>query len=108
MAKIDNRKTSLDVRLKNINAEIAEWEANSLDYSQRLAAYQKLQSQLDLTRQNFTRLSQSLESIDLNQNIQQEMVNVLELASPSWEMKADLGKDMIKGVVTGVFAALAI
>ena len=108
LEKINSRKSSLSVRLENINGEIREWEAASLDYSQRLAAFQKLQSQLELTRQNFTRLSQSLESIDLNQNIQQEMVNVLEPASPASEMKADLRKDMIKGGVMGMFAAFAI
>ncbi|MEM7673796.1 MAG: polysaccharide biosynthesis tyrosine autokinase, partial [Verrucomicrobiota bacterium] len=104
----EDRKAFLEIRIQNLEDEIAEWESASLDYSQRLAAFKKLESQLDLARKNFSRLSQSLESIDLNQNIQQEMVNVLEPASKALELKADLQKDMIRGGFMGAFLALAL
>ncbi|MEM9025700.1 MAG: polysaccharide biosynthesis tyrosine autokinase [Verrucomicrobiota bacterium] len=104
----EDRKAFLEIRIQNLEEEIAEWESASLDYSQRLAAFKKLESQLDLARKNFSRLSQSLESIDLNQNIQQEMVNVLEPASKASELKADLQKDMIRGGFIGIFVAFAL
>ncbi|MGB0370847.1 MAG: polysaccharide biosynthesis tyrosine autokinase [Opitutales bacterium] len=107
-AKDEDRKAFLEIRIKNLDEEIADWESKSLDYSQRLAAFKKLESQLDLARKNYSRLSQSLESIDLNQNIQQEMVNVLEPASKASEMKADLRKDMIKGGFMGGFVAVVL
>jgi capsular exopolysaccharide synthesis family protein len=67
--------------IKNLQPVVAEWEARALEYSQKLGEFEQITSRLERLKKSQEQLMGSIQSIQINQNLDQEMVAILEQAS---------------------------
>ncbi|MGJ3242519.1 MAG: GumC family protein [Opitutales bacterium] len=105
---LETRKDVLRTRIKNLETEIAEWEVRALENGRRLAEYQQLQRLLNLARDSYERLQETLQSIDLGQNLEQELIGIFEEATVASSQVGNLTEEVVKGGVLGFAAGLGI
>jgi capsular exopolysaccharide synthesis family protein len=94
--------------MENLAQRIKEWEAKSLDLSQRLAEYQRLKSKLARQQMTFDNLSSSVQRVDLNKNMEQENVAVLEHATSASIIRVQLPRQLGLGIVIGALLGCGI
>ena len=102
LEQLEEQKSVLQIRIANLTEEIAEWEQTSLDYSRLQVEYDRLQSQLQRSKNLYQRLLGSIQSIDLNLNINQETVTILEKATPAYPVEPDISRKVAEGGMAGI------
>ncbi len=99
-------RESIAVQIENLESQIKEWQVKALDLSLRLAQYEKIKSRYDRSKGLYDRLLGSMQSVDVNKNINQDLVSVLEKASVSRPVKPGtpkvLGSALFVGLLIGV------
>lgn len=106
--QLTSQKESIAIRIENVKNRIAQLEAKALDLSRRLGEYERLKSKLDRQRGLYERLLASVQSVDINSNIQQDVVSVLDYASPPVPSSSTLTKSLGTGAFLGLLAGLGI
>ena len=98
-------RESISVQIENLESQIKEWQVKALDLSLRLAQYEKIKSRYDRSKNLYDRLLGSMQSVDVNKNINQDLVSVLEKASVARPVKPGvpkiLGSSLFVGLLIG-------
>jgi succinoglycan biosynthesis transport protein ExoP len=102
----DQRLEELRLSIKNLQDQIAAWNARSLDLSDRLGSYQELKSKLARDQSTYNQFSANIPSFDLNKSMDQDDVVILEAASRGFPVKHNyfvwLAGGAAAGLVLGV------
>lgn len=106
--RLEDAKRVLSIRIEDKKAEIQALETEALDYQQRLAEFQQIESRLELLRSSYNRLQERLSQIEVNTNLEQERIGVLQAATPASEIGGDLMRRILEGVFGGLIAGGAI
>ncbi len=99
---------SLQVQIKNTEAGIKEWEVKALDLSKRLGEYERLKSKVERLKALYERLLASVQSVDVNRNIDQDVVTVMEYGTTPAIVRPDLGRALLMGGLGGFAVGLGI
>jgi capsular exopolysaccharide synthesis family protein len=99
---------SLQVQIKNTEAGIKEWEVKALDLSKRLGEYERLKSKVERLKALYERLLASVQSVDVNRNIDQDVVTVMEYGTQPSVVRPDLGRALLMGGLGGFAVGLGI
>lgn len=99
---------ALRVRIKTTEAAIVEWEEKALDLSRRLGEFERLKSKVERLKGLYSRLLGSVQSVDVNRNIDQDTVTVMEYGSQPTIVRPDLGRALIMGGLGGFAVGLGI
>ena len=99
---------SLRVQIKSTEAAIKEWEIKALDLSKRLGEYERLKSKVERLKGLYERLLASVQSVDVNRNIDQDTVSVMEYGTPPSVVRPDLGRALLMGGLGGFAVGLGI
>ncbi|MBU3664534.1 MAG: polysaccharide biosynthesis tyrosine autokinase [Chthoniobacterales bacterium] len=99
---------SLRVQIKNIQASVKEWEVKALDLSRRLGEYERLKSKVERLKGLYEKLLASVQSVDVNRNIDQDVVMVMEYGTPPSVVRPDLGRALLMGGLGGFAVGLGI
>ena len=99
---------SLAVQIRNTEAGIKEWEVKALDLSRRLGEYERLKSKVERLKGLYERLLASVQNVDVNRNIDQDVVNVMEYGSQPSVVRPDLGRALLMGGLGGFAVGLGI
>jgi succinoglycan biosynthesis transport protein ExoP len=108
---IANTKThmaSINLEIRNLNHEIAEWEKKTLDLSARIAAHNGLKYKIERDKSLADKLHASYENINVNKNLGQDVIDILEHASPAVVSSSGLIKNLTTGGAAGLFIGLGI
>ena len=108
MTELDNEKATLEARIDHLKDVIALQEVKALDYSRRLAEFERINSRLDRQKAILENLMSSIQSIDLNLNLDQELVSVLENATPSYRVELNAWKKLAMGAFVGIVMGVGI
>lgn len=100
--KISEQKSILRARIDNLDKVIAEWEHTALDNSRRMAEFDRLNSRLERSRTLYQRLLGSIQSIDLNLNVDQETLAILENATAARLVRGSVSKKLAQGGLAGL------
>ena len=100
--KISEQKSILRARIDNLDKVIAEWEHTALDNSRRMAEFDRLNSRLERSRTLYQRLLSSIQSIDLNLNVDQETLAILENATAARMVRGSVSKKLAQGGLAGL------
>lgn len=100
--QLNNKRSVLKTEIENIGKVAGEWEVTALDYSRRLAEYDRLKSQLERFTLHHKRLRESIQSIEVGQNLEQEAIEILEPATPSRAITGQMGAKIAQGGIAGV------
>ena len=108
LAKLDESKNTLLIRIDNLDKVINEWEETALDNSRRLAEFRRLQSRLDRDTNLYERLLGRIQSIDVDLNLEQETVTILENASVALKVPREIFKKTMLGGLAGLAAGVGL
>jgi capsular exopolysaccharide synthesis family protein len=103
-SKRDSTKHQID----NLESVSKEWDAKALSLSQRLAEYNRIKGNLDRSKSLYDRLVNNLHDVDVTGNVDQDLVSILEKASPTEPIKLGLVRDLLLGSSIGLLLGLAI
>ena len=108
MAALENEKSTLEARIDHLNDVIDLQEIEALDYSRRLAEFERINSRLDRQKAILENLMSSIQLIDLNLNLDQELVSVLENATPAYRVELNVWKKLAMGAFVGIIMGVGI
>ena len=106
--QFNSQMDSLRVQIKNTASSIKEWEVKALDLSRRLGEYERLKSKVDRLKGLYEKLLASVQSVDVNRNIDQDVVTVMEYGTPPSIVRPDLGRALLMGGLGGFAVGLGI
>lgn len=106
--RLVSRRESIALQIQNISNTITEWDTKLLALNERLAEYNRIKSKVDRNKSIYEQLVSSSKSIDVSRNIEQDVVSVLERATPAQARKPSLLKGIFSGIALGFALAAAI
>lgn len=108
VSQLAAEKESYQVQIDNTDAQIKEWQAKALDLSERMATYDKIKGKYDRAKDLYDRLLTSLQNVDVNKNIDQDIVTILEKASASKPIKLGMPAAFGGALLIGLLAGFGI
>lgn len=99
--QLHQRKQQLEKQLIHLNALITEQEKEALKFSRLLAEFERIGSRLASVQNLHDRLSQSIQRIDLSQDLDQEIVSVMESATTAYQPPGDIVRQIVTGAIAG-------
>jgi|SanBayMetagenome_1026888.scaffolds.fasta_scaffold00301_8 polysaccharide biosynthesis transport protein len=99
---------SLRVQIESTEKGIKDWEVKALDLSRRLGEFERLKSEVERRKGLYERLLASVQSVDVNRNIDQDTINVMEYGSQPSVVRPDLGRALLMGGLGGFAVGLGI
>jgi polysaccharide biosynthesis transport protein len=108
MDELKSKRDSLKLQIENLGSVIKEWEAKALSLSQRLAEYNQLRGNLDRSKSLYDRLVNSLHDVDVTRNVDQDLVSILEKATPAQMIKPWFVPALVFGTGIGLLIGLTI
>ena len=106
--QFNSQMDSLRVQIQNNEKGIKEWEVKALDLSRRLGEFERLKSEVERRKGLYERLLASVQSVDVNRNIDQDTINVMEYGAQPSVVRPDLGRALLMGGLGGFAVGLAI
>ena len=106
--QFDSQMGSLRVQIQNTEAGIKELEVKALDLSRRLGQFERLKSEVERRKGLYERLLGSVQNVDVNRNIDQDVVTVMEYGSQPSVVRPDLGRALLMGGLGGFAVGLGI
>jgi capsular exopolysaccharide synthesis family protein len=108
----DQRLEEMRLAIKNLKDQITTWNANSLQLSSRLGAYQEIKSKLARDQATYNQLSATIPTFDLNRSMDQDEVVIYEAASRAVPVKHNyflwLGGALFGGMALGILFILGL
>ncbi|WP_221032538.1 GumC family protein [Actomonas aquatica] len=104
----DQRQIALESELASVRAAIAEWEVKALESSRIEAEYQKLSDARDRTKDLYDRMLGSLRNLDVGRGMDQELVQVLQPATPAHPIMPAVRTSVANGAFVGGLAGWLI
>jgi capsular exopolysaccharide synthesis family protein len=108
LGRFRNKRDSIKLQIDNLNSVIGEWDAKALSLSGRLADYNRIKGNFDRTKSLYDRLVNNLHDVDVTRNVDQDLVSILERASPGQPVKPGIQNVLIIGICGGLFLGLSI
>ena len=99
---------SIRVQIQNTEAGTKEWEVKALDLSRRLGEFERLKSEVERRKGLYERLLASVQSVDVNRNIDQDTISVMEYGTQPSVVRPDLGRALLMGGLGGFAVGLGI
>jgi capsular exopolysaccharide synthesis family protein len=91
-----------------MDGEIKEWETKAGDLNQKIADYNRMKSKADRTKTLTDRLLATVQNVDVNKSLGQDVVRVMEHASVPIASNPGLVKDVTSGGAIGFACGLSI
>lgn len=108
LARIKEKQEAIKARIENLTQVIADQQVYALDYSRRMAEFERLNSRLDRQKKMLEQRLASLQAINLNLNVDQESVYKMQDATPAVPADNNLLQQLLVGAFLGFFIGIAI
>lgn len=108
MEQLENRKVSMKYRIDNLEKAIAEWEGKVLDLNRRMAEYNRIKSKLTRMQNLHEKLLSSMQNINVSKSLDQEILSIMEKASPAYSTKFGMSKKLSSAAMFGLVMAMII
>jgi capsular exopolysaccharide synthesis family protein len=106
--RLKSRREAIKHQIDTLESAIKEWSAKALSLSQRLAEYNRIKASVDRSKGLYDRLVNNLHDVDVTRNVDQDLVSVLEKASPALPVKPGMIRIVTIGTTIGLLIGLAI
>ena len=103
-----SERKSLEVQIANTKNQIAQWEIKALDLSRRMGEFDRIKGKVERQKSLYDRLLANVQNVDVNANIQQDILSVMEYATPPGVRIQSLARDLATGGLMGGAAGLGI
>src|SRR6476469_4815496 len=107
--KLETRRKSIGKQMENLQTNIKEWEAKSLDLSQRLALFNRIKGKAERLKLLYDRLTNNLKDVNVSQSVDSgDQVSIMEMASAPISVRPGLLKSLLIGLGAGALAGIGI
>ena len=106
--QLQARRDAIELEIQGLEAAVKEWEEKALSLNQRIANYNRLKSKVERTKALSDRLLSTIQSVDVNKTLGQDVVTIMERASTPMATKPGQTKNLIVGGFTGLALGLGI
>src|SRR5438876_8218230 len=106
--QLESRKGSLALQIQNLEKDVKEWDAKTLEISRKTAEYQRLKSKSQRIQALYDRLVATMQTLDVNKEISPESVTIMEKASPAFANRTALSKKLVIGALVGMGCAILL
>lgn len=106
--RLQQREREIQNQLENLQVVIAEQEQVALENSRLAAEFERINSNLALSRSLYENLLRSIQTLETGREMDTEIVNILERATPSVESRPNLTEHITKGVFAGLFIGVGL
>ena len=103
-----SKRRTLEAQISNTKNQIAQWEVKALDLSRRMGEFDRIKSKVDREKSLYDRLLANVQNVDVNANIQQDILSVMEYATPPGVRIQSLARDLATGGMMGAGVGLGI
>jgi polysaccharide biosynthesis transport protein len=100
--QLEDRKDALVLRIRNMEKDVAAWQAKSIEIGRQMADYDRLQSARERVKLRYDSLLGMMQTISVNKNISQESVTVMEPASAPVPQQASLLRSLALAGLIGL------
>jgi len=104
--QLESRKNSLKLQIDNLEKDVQEWDAKTVEVGRKTAEFQQLKANSQRIQALYDRLLATMQTLDVNKEISPESVNIMEKASAASPQRADLGRMLLIGALVGLGASL--
>ena len=108
LADNKNRLAAIDREMDALDREIVQRQGRLLELNKNLAEYQSLKTRLDTSRTTFDKLTASLQNVDVGKQLDQEVISILEHATPSHAGNKNLAVTVGQGSILSLFLGIGI
>ena len=108
LERLRSKKDSIKHQIENLENVIKEWDAKALSSSRRLGEYNKIKANVDRSKNLYNRLVGNLHDVDVTRNVDQDMVSILDNASPAQAVKPGWERIVLLGVGAGLLLGIGI
>jgi succinoglycan biosynthesis transport protein ExoP len=106
--QLESRKGSLALQIQNLEKDVKEWDAKTLEISRKTAEHQRLRANGQRIQALYDRLLATMQTLDVNKEISPESVTIMEKASPAFLERAALSKKLLIGALVGMGCAILL
>jgi hypothetical protein len=106
--QIKSRRAAIAIQIEHLESDINTWETKALDLSRRIADYTRIQGEVDRFKQERDRLFTSFRNVDVTKTVSQDMVSILERASPPISVKPGLPKAIALALGGGLLIGFGV
>ncbi len=106
--QLESRKGSLALQIQNLERDVKEWDAKTLEISRKSAEYERLKSNSRRIQALYDRLLATMQSLDVNKEINPESVTLMEKASVAQSEKPKLSRKLLTGGFIGLGLSLLL
>ncbi len=106
--QLESRKSSLKLQIDNMEKDVTEWNAKTLEIGRKTAEFQRLKANAQRIQSLYDRLLATMQTLDVNKEISPESVNIMEKASTPYPERPDLRKKLRFGGLIGLACSLLL
>jgi len=106
--QLESRKNSLALEIKNLEKDVKEWDAKSLEISWKMAEYQRLKANSQRIQALYERLLATMQTLDVNKEISPESVTIMDKASAAFPGRPGLAKQLLIAGLVGLAASVLL
>lgn len=107
--QLEAKKSALALQITNVQAEIKQWGRQNIELSRKSLQYQRLKARADRIQALYDSLLATLETLDVNKDINPETVTIYEPACEAFLDKTRIPKGLaIAGVLGLVFGLVVL
>jgi polysaccharide biosynthesis transport protein len=99
--QLESRNASLALQIQNLEKEVKEWDAKTLTISRKSAENERLKANSNRIQALYNRLLATLQTLDVNKEINPESVTIMEKASAGFTDKPKLWRKLMAGGLIG-------
>jgi succinoglycan biosynthesis transport protein ExoP len=100
--QLESLKSSLKHQIDNMEKDVKEWDAKTLEIGLRTAEFARLKANSQRVQALYDRLLGTMQTLDVNKEISPESVNIMEKASAAVPDRARLNKMLLTGALAGL------
>src|SRR5205814_3306103 len=94
--KLETRRKSIGKQMENLQSNIKEWDAKSIDLAQRLAQFNRIKGKAERLKTLYDRLTNSLKDVNVSQSVDSgDQVSIMEMASGPISVRPGLIKSLL-------------
>jgi capsular exopolysaccharide synthesis family protein len=110
--QLKNNREALAQRIRTIKEQIEEWQKQSILMSTKLAEFERLRAKRDRNKLFYDQLLSNQKSVNVNQQVDPDLIQLLDPASPAMPKKGEAIKiillSLLGGFVTGTVILLIL
>jgi capsular exopolysaccharide synthesis family protein len=106
--QLENWKSSLALQIQNLEKDVKEWDGRNLEISFKTAQYKRLEAESVRIQSLYDRLLQTMQTLDVNKEINPESVTIMERATAALPDRGELPIAVLLGALGGLVVSILV